>query len=163
MAMATDQGANNPPPKKSGKIWYILGGIFIGILVLCGGGVGGVYFYADYANKKTAEERQKRVEADPGIDVTAHEIAQAYSIDVGEVGDEKYKDKVVVVSGQILKMDHNTVTLSGHILLEVDCEFGKANAGQLAGLKPGMDVTLKGVCTGKSFFKVNIKECKLVN
>jgi hypothetical protein len=152
--MANDQATNAVPAKKAALFWYILAGTIAGILFLgCAGG--GVYFYWDYSNKRTAEQRRNRVEVEPGIETSASGLALKYQ--------DGYVDQVMVVSGQIHTIDGNTVNLVGFIFTNVSCEFSEANKGQVATLRINSDVKIKGVCTGKPFVNVTLKECKLVD
>lgn len=161
-----------PAPKKSNTLLFaILGGVLLAGVLFCCCLPGGGYFYWDYSAKKTAEERQKKVDDEPGLAVTADELSIAY-VDNPIAADAKFKDKVLVVQGRVLKVDTatNRVNLQpgvppGKITIGfVECNFADKNKGQLSALKGNDNVKIKGYCTGQGFLAVgSLSFCKKVD
>jgi hypothetical protein len=78
-------------------------------------------------------------------------IAREY--EQNEVGANlKYENKVGVVTGAIMEISKDfgisSVTLDGANITAVDCQFDEEYASQLATLRKGQNITIKGVCDG---------------
>jgi Cu/Ag efflux protein CusF len=162
--MATDPDLNEPPPKKSNTIWWILGCgglLIIGLLVaspfVCCGTVT-MWFKGEQA------KQEKMVDDEAGIQVTAAEMTKAYADNVG-TADAKYKNKVLVVTGKVTNVTADSVTLDpgnveGKFLLGVTCSMADKNKGQLASIKTGDTVKVKGYCTGQGLLSW-MSHCKI--
>src|SRR5713101_4061374 len=103
--MAPDPGTNQPAPKKSNTVRWILfgcGGLFV-VVSLCASPFifwGGFTYWA--ASEET--KREKAVESEAGTPVTAEELTKDYFDDPG-TADSKYKNKVLVVSGKVVVVE----------------------------------------------------------
>ncbi len=101
----------------------------------------------------------------PDLKVSATRLYADY--DGNEVAaDQKYKGKTLLVTGTVDDigkdiMDTMYVTLIGDGAIgQVQCFFAKSHAGELAGLRKGMNLSVKGRCDGK-MMNVMMKGCTL--
>lgn len=103
-------------------------------------------------------DSEKSVEQDtsnaaPAARVSARQLFADY--DANEVAaDDKYKDKVLVVSGTISDIgkdivDTMYVTLETDGFMNVQCMFADEHKSQLASASKGQSVNIKGKCEGK--------------
>lgn len=98
--------------------------------------------------------------------VTAKALIDAY--DANEIAaDQKYKDKVIQVSGQVEDISEDimgdpyiTLCIGEYGFDCVQCYFADSEKGKLARLSKGQNVKVKGLCTGKPFH-VSLKGCEL--
>lgn len=162
-----------PIAKKSNTLWHVLVGLGLAAVFGCcclPGGVGGYWWYNAHA---IAEDRQKKVESEPGLEVTAEEITLAYKENVA-AADLKFKDKVLVVKGNVMAVpDAESVRLwpgMRHGTIEIffrgaHCAFSEKNKGQVLTMKKGDIVRIKGYCTGgaTSFAETSLVQCKKVD
>lgn len=103
----------------------------------------------------TQESVQEDVStAAPAARVTAAQLFADY--DANEVAaDEKYKGKVLIVTGTIEDIgkdivDTMYVTLkTDNAIMSVQCKFADEHKSQLANAAEGQQVTIKGKCDGK--------------
>jgi hypothetical protein len=140
--MATDPGYDQPP-KKSNTLWYVLGGIAVGVVVLCClpcGGIGGWIYYTNNA-------KEQRVATEPGIPITAAQLVADYNQNPANAH-TKYFDKVLVVSGKVTTKNLTGVTLDN----AVDAVgAASANNEALNKLNVNDQATVKGICQDKPF------------
>ena len=100
------------------------------------------------------------------VTVSAKDLFEDYK--ANEIAaDQKYKDKVLEVTG-IVDSIAKDITDTMYVALKADqyigsiqCYFDDAHGGQLANLKKGMKVSVKGKCVGK-MMNVLLKGCVLV-
>jgi putative nucleic acid binding protein len=163
------------PPKKSSKRPWTLGGIVLVALVCYGVpmillGVWGVVLY-----RQSADELEKLggpINTDdwPPIEVNASDMVSAYREDTA-VANNKYKDKVVQVTGTVGKVEGQWVELEseksfeggGVDLLRVHVYFNDQDKGKVATLTKGQSITVKGMCTGKGVGdSIDVEKCVLV-
>src|SRR5579859_6098040 len=113
--MARDPGTDQPAPKKSNTIWWILvfGGFFV-VVSLC---VSPVIFFGGSRLWTASEETklEKAVESETGTPVTAEELTKDYFHfeDSRTAADMKYKNKVLVVSGKVVTVEKDRLSLEG--------------------------------------------------
>jgi hypothetical protein len=161
---------DEPAPKKSNTLWYILGAVgLVGIFGCCcvPGGVGGYWWYS---NKVTNEEREKKVETEAGLAVTANDLSIAYQENIG-AADAKFKDKVLIVTGNVMNAPTaDAVTLKPGVppnkiaIGGVHCTFSDKNKSQLTAMKLNDQVKIKGYCTGMGFLSTGtLVQCKKVD
>jgi hypothetical protein len=164
-AMATNPDVNEPAPKKSNTIWWILGCgglLIIGLacatpFIFCGGV--GLWFKGEQA------KQEKMVDEEAGIPVTAVDLTKAYAENAG-AADTKYKDKVLVVTGKVTSVTADSVTfesgppVEGKIIFPVTCKMADKNKGQLASIKTNDTVKVKGYCTGQGILSW-MSQCKI--
>lgn len=78
--------------------------------------------------------------------------------------DEKYKNKVLLVTGKITAIDRDLlddiyITLEGEESLgDVQCFFAEEHVKSALKLSKGQTITIKGLCDGK-FLNVHLKAC----
>lgn len=97
------------------------------------------------------------------MSVSASELASAYN--ANEVSaDDKYKDKVLVVSGTVDSIGKD-LTATAYVTLQasgdflgVQCMFDDQYKGELAKLHKGQQVRLRGTCKGKAL-NVLLADC----
>jgi hypothetical protein len=103
----------------------------------------------DQFSRRTSQDANQ-----PAIKVTAIDLFRAYK-DNEVAADERYKGKILEVSGAVDNigkdiMDTPYVTLdTGDVISTVQCMFGDEHKAELASLKKGDRVTIKGECQGK--------------
>ncbi|MFZ9586155.1 MAG: OB-fold protein [Crocinitomicaceae bacterium] len=119
--------------------------------------------------EKTVEEKSKTEKPVIVSSVQLYEDYEANQV----AADEKYKDKVVQVSGTIIDISKNPidedeiiVKLNGLIdneyeIMGVSFYFDKSHASEVASLSKGADLTIKGLCKG-SVIGVSVEGCSLV-
>jgi len=101
----------------------------------------------------------------PGLSVSARQLYSDYQSN-GIAADQMYKDQTILVTGTVDMigkdiMDTMYVTLIGDgVIGSVQCYFAKAHENELAGLRQGMSVSVKGRCDGK-MINVMMKGCTL--
>jgi len=167
-----------PPPKKKRNPFVIgcLGilGFFIvlGIIGnLAGGGKGSgsgsnatsSHSVSPSSSGSSSDSASSGSSEPAAISVSASELTSAYN--ANEVSaDDKYKDKVLSVSGtvdsigkDITDTPYVTLQASGDFL-GVQCMFDDQYKGELAKLQKGQHVTLRGTCKGKSL-NVLLADC----
>jgi hypothetical protein len=103
------------------------------------------------------------VQEERPLEVTAVQLLSDYKSNQLRA-DGNYKGKVVQVNGTVRRVTNNAVELEGgkYELLTVDCQFSSADAPAMASLSAGSFVTIKGVCEGKNFAGVRVKNSKIV-
>lgn len=133
------------------------------ILIACAfiviaGGVLAFYMY----NKKTVDTRTE----DFRVAVTAEGITEDFDVNEDEAN-KKYLDKVILVKGEVTGVETDssgkaTVFLnSGDAISSVTCSFYETESDAVKALKPGDQVAIKGICTGK-LIDVVFNKCSLV-
>lgn len=92
--------------------------------------------------------------AEPVVRVTAGQLFEDY--DANEIAaDEKYKDRVIAVSGTVDDigkdiLDTMYITLqTENSIMSVQCMFADEHSSQLADFSKGQRVVVKGKCDGK--------------
>ncbi len=146
--MANDPGYDAPPPKKSNTLLWVLGGIFGGLTVFCCLPCGGCIGFVQYTNYKS----DQRVANEPGITVTADDLAKNYS-------DSVYKDKVLVITGKV--NDQSALGLNmGSGTTKVLCTQSQGAAAEFAKITAGETVTVKGICGGKLGDTIMVTNCQ---
>lgn len=113
----------------------------------------------DYTNEESVIEY---------IEITASDIYAAYQ--ENEIAaDQKFKGKLVKITGIASTINSADVLTSANILLKTDnsllgcvqCNFNSENAPDLANIQKGQAVTIIGTCNGLSFYNVLISACVL--
>jgi hypothetical protein len=156
----------------------IFGGIGVVLVTLCccvPGGVGGLVYWTSVKTaedrqariekeaeeqrariEKEVEERQARIEKEEGIAITAEDMGRQHA-ENGPAAEAKFKDKIITVTGRIIYIERDSVRLQpgvppGQIVIGgVYCTFGDKYKGQIANLKNGDRVTIRGYYTGQGF------------
>lgn len=130
--------------------------ILVGIVIIIGV-AGGIYLW----NKP--HKNMQRAAAD--ITITAAELMNAYNNDEA-AANAKYLEKVIAVTGKVVEATTNDgVTM---VSLETDddfgaisCEFDRFSEHKRTTFSPGEQITLKGLCSGKTI-DVVLVQCVLV-
>jgi len=121
-------------------------------------------------NTQQPASQQQAKQAPPAeqvVTVSPEQIAKDYK--ANEVAaDNKYKGKLVQVSGEVDKIgkditDTMYVVIKGDSsnFTDVQCFFNKDKADQLAQLQKGQSLTIKGKCNGL-MMNVLIKDCEII-
>jgi hypothetical protein len=110
----------------------------------------------------------EKVEPGRAIRVSAEDLDDAFEDNV-DAANAKYKDKVIEVTGTVHKIDRSD---SSAVTVElrsgekdddtIDCDFLPANAGEVAALKKGESVVIRGTCVGRVKGTVTLERCSLV-
>ncbi len=99
------------------------------------------------------------------LSVTANKIAKDF--DENEVAANlKYENKIIEVTGSVGQIskdfgDYNLMLDTSQLLTGVVCRFNGNVAEQLAVLKTGQNITIKGRCDGM-YGNVEIKDCVII-
>jgi hypothetical protein len=162
--MARDPGTNQPAPKKSNTIWWILFGFFV-VVSLCASPFilwGGFTYWA--ASEET--KREKAVDSEAGTPVTAEELTKDY-FDDSPTADSKYKNKVLVVSGKVVVVEKDRLSLEGTwpaggvLKTSVHCYVSDKNKSQLATLQEGDHVKVKGYFSAEIVPIIKLEHCQI--
>lgn len=102
----------------------------------------------------------------PAYDLKAEILINEYNTDEAKAN-EKYLGKVVAVSGVIAEKSKDkegniSVTLQGRDLSGIGCQFEPDAQKNLAGLKEGQEIKIKGICTGV-LMDVVLVDCVIEN
>jgi uncharacterized protein (DUF1330 family) len=115
-------------------------------------------------DKKTEKEVAEKEAAQPAVQVTAKQLYADY--DANEVAaDQKYKDKVLIVSGTVNDIakdftDGIFVIVKGDEMAgDIQCFFSKDHTDEAAKLKKEQTISIKGNCEGKSMLNVILRGC----
>lgn len=97
--------------------------------------------------------------------ITAEQLYHSYN--ENEVAaDRQYKENVLAVTGTVGEIGKDILN-GPYVILQVggggavQCSFGKEEEEDLALLKPGQQVTIKGRCSGRTLGVIGVKECLL--
>ena len=102
------------------------------------------------------------------IEVSAQDLWDAF--EENEIAaEEKYKGKLIKITGIVSDINSKDFLTDDNILLEVDgtywgcvqCNFNSANAKAIANVQKGKKVTIIGTCGDLSTFNVMINHCEL--
>ncbi len=153
--MARDPEYNDPAPKKSNTLWYVLGGVGAVILLGCLGCVGCMGF-GWYQTKNL----DKLVENDPGTPVTAVALSTAFK-DNPANANTQFQGKTVLLTGTVSKVTSPMeIELAGTPGGDpVRCQASISNTTLFQNVAPGQTVTVKGYCTGKLMGSLQVSTC----
>lgn len=98
--------------------------------------------------------------------ITAEQLYSSYN--ENEVAaDRRYKNRVLAISGTVGEIGKDILN-KPYVILQagygggaVQCYFGKGEEYELASLKPGQRVTIKGRCSGQTLGTIVVEECLL--
>lgn len=131
------------------KIWNS-----VGFIVICLAIIYGKDFYIKY---KSNSEIERVKESVPSYSMEADELYAEYSRN-GVAADEKYKNRIVEVTGDVRTIskdieDNAYVIVGGRSIMDgVHCTFPESENNQVAALKERQNVTIKGVVAGQTGF-----------
>ncbi|GAA0076218.1 hypothetical protein UT300005_05960 [Clostridium sp. CTA-5] len=116
-------------------------------------------------NIRTSTETEKEIET---VTITSKELYKAYN-DNEVNADNLYSGKIGIVTGKIRKIsitsDRPCICLSDGkkgSMLGVNCYFANNNqSDQIAKLKKGATITIKGKIRGQSFVDVCLDNCEI--
>lgn len=152
-------------------ILIIVGGM--GLLGFCGCvgcltlvGVGGVAIEA----KQEKDAKEAASGTRPSLAINADQLFSAYN-ENRISADNKYKDKLVKVSGQVKEINKG-ITGKTYITLQVSsnmpmsgihCYFNDSYNAKVAEIRKGNNVTIVGECEGYQGFGVELSNCAFAN
>jgi hypothetical protein len=129
-----------------------------------------VWVYIIGAGIQEADRQRKEEEAKGRANaqsVTVAELLDAYDANA-VAADEKYKDKWLIVTGEVDRVEKELGDLSVTLkdknrakVGEVQCSFSNDHKDAVAGLKAGDTVKIAGKCGGKFLFNVTLRHCEL--
>jgi hypothetical protein len=107
----------------------------------------GIYGWREYHR-----QHEDTADISAAFTVPAPTLMKAFQ-DNEDKANKQYNDKVVDIRGTVVKIEHNdstqTVLLDGQSAMGgVICQFEPSHKDELASLRPGQPVTIRGVCTG---------------
>jgi hypothetical protein len=118
---------------------------------------------------QAAREEQERqaIREGPAVEVTAAALQKEYN-DNAIAADRKYKGQVLVVKGRVERVTQDDFEATVELKTDeegetVDCEFAGGQKTDLAGLKPGQQVTIRGRCQGQDGGSPTLEKCILVS
>ena len=104
-----------------------------------------------YAWKEYHRTLPDTADMEAAFSLPAPALVKAFQDDENKAN-RQYNDKVINVSGTVVKIDHNdstqTVQLDGQSMGGVICQFEATHGHELKDLRAGQPVSIKGVCTG---------------
>ena len=124
--------------------------------------VAGFLFIAFGSDDETATETEISTQ-ESAITVSARQLYADYEAN-GVAADEKYKGKVLQVTGVVNTIDRDImdkiyVTLKGNQYFgDIQCFFAESHIGTASQLSKGQTITVKGKCDGK-LMNVMLKGC----
>lgn len=160
------------PPKKGNP--FVIGclgllGLFVVIGVignLVGGDKGSGSSSSSPASSDTSDSSSSDSSSEPAaISISANQLSSAYNANE-LAADDKYKDKVLAVSGTVDSIgkditDTPYVTLQANgDLLGIQCMFDNQYKEQLSKLHKGQQIQIHGTCKGKTL-NVLLADCTL--
>jgi hypothetical protein len=161
--MTSDPGTHQLAPKKSNIMWWILSCfgllVVVSVCVLLFIFSGGLIYWED-------TQRGNAVQSQAGTPVTADELTKDY-IDDPRTADSKYKNKVLVVSGKIVVVEKDRLSLQGtppvdgRLPNSVHCYVPNKNEGQLTTLHEGDLVKVKGYFSGDNVPIIKLEHCQI--
>jgi len=106
---------------------------------------------AIYGWKEFHRRHEETASMTAAFSVPAPALVKAFQDDENKAN-KQYNDKVINVSGTVVKVEHNdstqNVQLDGQSMGGVICQFESSHRSDLKTLHPGQAVSIKGVCTG---------------
>jgi tRNA_anti-like len=119
--------------------------IIVAILFAIIASVGVGYYLYNKPHQSIADET-------PAFNLDAKVLVGDYEKNE-KIANDKYLGKIVEVRGIIAEKSRDkkgnfNITLQGADLSGVGCEFEKGASSEIAGLKEGQEVKIKGICTG---------------
>lgn len=118
-----------------------------------------------YAWREYHRQHPDTAKMEAAYSMSAPALVKAFQDDENKAN-RQYNDKVINVSGTVVKVEHNdstqTVQLDGKAMGGVICQFEAAHGGELKALQPGQAVSIRGVCTGM-LMDVVLVRCALDN
>jgi tRNA_anti-like len=125
--------------------------------------------------EELAKEEEKQVQEQKPIELSGADLTREYYESIPKA-DEKYKGKVVQVSGFVDRVtdmkNAKIVFVEGSLsdfkgtsyLWTVGCAFSDSDQNAVASLANGKQVTIKGICIGGGgrYPGVDLRRCKLV-
>ena len=116
-------------------------------------------------NKKTESEIKEQTAQTPALEVSASQLYSDYEAN-GVAADEKYKNKILKVTGTVNTIDKDImdqiyVTLNGsNVIGDVQCFFSDDYVSDASQLQKGQKITVVGKCDGK-LMNVMLKGCSI--
>ena len=114
--------------------------------------------------RETREQVVEEVKEEPVFRTTATKLLAIYNYNA-VAADNALKDRIIVVSGTVDKIDRDIlnnpyITLdTGELLASVQCFFDESQVPRLVELQPGQKVRIRGRCAGKAIFNVILEDC----
>jgi hypothetical protein len=124
--------------------------------------VAGFLFIAFGSNDDKETEAEIKNES-PAVEISASQLYADYESN-GVAADQKYKGKVLLVSGTVNNIDRDItdniyVTLKGDEYFgDIQCFFAEDHVNTASQLSKGQQITVKGKCDGK-MMNVMLKGC----
>ncbi len=118
--------------------------------------------------EKAIERKQGNKPASSELKVSSQDLYDAFDSNAF-AAELKYKGQTIEVTGYVDKIDRSLwgdelyISLvkdkSDYNFETVDCYVQDSEAAKLAKLSKGKKITVVGVCEGKSFMSVEVKDC----
>lgn len=117
---------------------------------------------------KAIERKQGNSASNAAFKLTPKELLDAFENN-SVAAEMKYKGQMVEVTGYIEKIDKSFWGDEVYVSLvekksdfnfeTIDCYIQMSESSKVANLEKGKKVTMIGVCEGKSFMSIEVKEC----
>jgi|LFRM01.2.fsa_nt_gb hypothetical protein len=118
--------------------------------------------------EKAIERKQGGTQASPELQVSAEDLLDAFERNA-VAAELKYKDQTIEVTGYISNIDRSLWGDELYVSLAkdrsdfnfetVDCYVQDSEVAKIAKLEKGKKITVVGVCEGKSFMSIELKDC----
>lgn len=122
-----------------------------------------VFLFIAFGSDDEKKTEKDIVNESPAIEISASQLYEDYESN-GVAADQKYKGKVLRVSGVVDNIDRDImdkiyVTLKGgEYIGDIQCFFAEDHVNKAANLSKGQRITVKGKCDGK-LMNVMLKGC----
>lgn len=121
---------------------------------------------------KAIDRKQGKKPASSKLKVSAEDLFDAFKSNT-IAAELKYKDQTIEVTGYINKIERDIMSDEIYVALTkdksdfnfetIDCYIKDSEVAKIANLEIGKKITFVGVCEGKSFMSVEVKDCVIKN
>lgn len=118
--------------------------------------------------EKEAQVREHVAQTAPPPSVTAAELGRAYAVNEF-AADQRFGGQVLDVRGRVAALGRDSFGVQPYVSLDgtvagitIDCTFAERHVRQLATIRVGELLTMRGKNEGLSFGAVNLRGCRIL-
>jgi tRNA_anti-like len=118
------------------------------------------------SNSNSSVTKTNSPDASPATPITAAELIEAYRVEAAD-GAGKYKGQTLAVTGTVSRIGKDYLNRlyvnlkADNPIIEVHCTYNEDQQDAMSALKPGQQVTIRGVCDGRMSTWVVLKDSVL--
>ena len=118
------------------------------------------------SNSNSSATKTKSPDASPATPITAAELIEIYRLEEAD-GAGKYKGQTLAVTGTVARSGRDYLNRlyvnlkADNPIIEVHCTYNEDQKDAMSALKPGEQVTIRGVCDGRLSTWVVLKDSVL--